>query len=62
VREDWTPPPVGEVLAEYAGRSLDSATASRGAARVRDSFNRARQAAAKKRVEQRAAQRSARSA
>jgi hypothetical protein len=62
VREEWTPPPVGEVLAEYAGRSIDTATALRGAARVRDSFNRARQAAAKKRVEQRAAQRSARSA
>ncbi|GLZ08556.1 hypothetical protein Acsp03_60220 [Actinomadura sp. NBRC 104412] len=56
-REEWTPPPVGEVLAEYAHRSIDTATARRGAARVRDSFNKARQAAAQKRNEQRAARR-----
>ncbi|GAA2397728.1 hypothetical protein GCM10010191_00490 [Actinomadura vinacea] len=55
VREEWTPPPVAEVLAQYAHLSKDTATASRGAARVRDSFNRARQAAARKRTQQRAA-------
>ncbi|XVQ10685.1 hypothetical protein ACQP1W_50690 [Spirillospora sp. CA-255316] len=55
VREEWTPPPVGEVLAQYAHLSKDTATALRGAARVRDSLNRARAAAARKRTEQRAA-------
>ncbi len=54
-REEWTPPPVGEVLAEYAHRTIDTATARRDAARVRDSFNKARQAAAQKRKEQKAA-------
>jgi hypothetical protein len=58
-REEWTPPPVGEVLAEYAHRSKDTATAQRGAARVRDSFNRARQAATQRRNEQKAARRGA---
>ncbi|MFC5754564.1 hypothetical protein [Actinomadura rugatobispora] len=55
VREEWSPPPVGEVLAQYAHLTKDTATALRGAARVRDSLNRARQAAARKRTEQRAA-------
>jgi len=54
-REEWTPPPVGEVLAQYAHLSKDTATARRGAARVRASLNRARQAAVKKRTQQRAA-------
>ncbi|GAA3953947.1 hypothetical protein GCM10023085_40600 [Actinomadura viridis] len=55
VREEWSPPPVGEVLAEYAHRTKDTATALRGAARVRESLNKARQAAARKRLEQRSA-------
>jgi hypothetical protein len=59
VREEWTPPPVGEVLAQYAHLAIDEATARRGAAKVRDSFNKARQAAAQKRAEQKAARRRA---
>ncbi|WP_245679654.1 hypothetical protein [Actinomadura hibisca] len=57
-REEWSPPsppPVSEVLAAYAGRSVDSATALRGAARVRDSLNRARSAATQQRTAQKAA-------
>ncbi|MFI6515127.1 hypothetical protein ACIBF1_06135 [Spirillospora sp. NPDC050679] len=57
-REEWSPPsppPVSEVLAAYANRSVDSATALRGAARVRDSLNRARSAATQKRTAQKAA-------
>ncbi|GLW66109.1 hypothetical protein Arub01_43530 [Actinomadura rubrobrunea] len=53
---DETPPPVHEVLAVYAGRTRDAAVAMRGAARVRESFNRARRAAARRRAAQRAAQ------
>ncbi|GAA4136323.1 hypothetical protein GCM10022416_19950 [Actinomadura keratinilytica] len=63
VVRDEQPPPVHEVLAVYANRTRDTATALRGAARVRDSFNRARRAAAQRRAAQRAArQRPARSA
>ncbi|MDL4773197.1 hypothetical protein [Actinomadura xylanilytica] len=58
LREEWTPPPVAEVLAVYAGRSKDTATAMRGAARVRDSLDRARLAANQRRTAQNAAKRS----
>ncbi|MFC6880449.1 MULTISPECIES: hypothetical protein [Actinomadura] len=57
LREEWTPPPVREVLAVYAGRSTDTATALRGAARVRESLNRARLAATQRRNAQKAAKR-----
>lgn len=61
-KEEWQPPPVAEVLAAYAGRVKDSATAMRGAARVRDSLNRARTAAAQRRATQSTARRTPRSA
>ncbi|MGI5325182.1 hypothetical protein [Actinomadura nitritigenes] len=61
-KEEWQPPPVAEVLAAYAGRVKDSATAMRGAARVRDSLNRARTAAAQHRAAQRTARRTPKSA
>ncbi|MVZ99124.1 hypothetical protein F8568_001720 [Actinomadura sp. LD22] len=61
-KEEWQPPPVAEVLAAYAGRVKDSATAMRGAARVRDSLNRARTAAAQRRAAQRTARRTPKSA
>ena len=61
-KEEWQPPPVGEVLAACAGRVKDSATAMRGAARVRDSLNRARTAAAQRRAAQRTARRTPKSA
>ncbi|MQY04884.1 hypothetical protein [Actinomadura macrotermitis] len=62
VREEYTPPPVAEVLAVYAGRSVDSTTAARGAARVRESMNRARNAATQRRSAQKAARRTSKSA
>ncbi|MFS2292539.1 MAG: hypothetical protein FWJ90_07500 [Actinomadura sp.] len=61
-KEEWQPPPVAEVLAVYAGRALDSATAARGAAKVRESLNRARANAAQRRAVQRAARRTPKSA
>src|SRR5690242_3733594 len=61
-KEEWQPPPVAEVLAAYAGRVKDSTTAMRGAARVRDSLNRARTAAAQRRAAQRTARRTPKSA
>ncbi|MDL4813489.1 hypothetical protein [Actinomadura opuntiae] len=61
-KEEWQPPPVGEVLAAYAGRVKDSTTAMRGAARVRDSLNRARTAAAQRRAAQQTARRTPKSA
>ncbi|WP_433331752.1 hypothetical protein [Spirillospora sp. CA-294931] len=57
VREEWVPPPVAEVLAVYAGRSKDTKTAMRGAAKVRASLDRARLAAAQRRNSQKAARR-----
>ncbi|MEU5876092.1 hypothetical protein [Spirillospora sp. NPDC047279] len=57
VREEASPPPVGEVLAVYAGRVKDSSTASRGAARVRASLARARQSETQRRTAQQAARR-----
>ncbi|MFI0482702.1 hypothetical protein [Actinomadura sp. 9N215] len=62
LKEEWQPPPVAEVLAVYAGRAKDSATASRGAAKVRDSLNRARAAAAQRRAAQKTARRTPKSA
>ncbi|WP_235834138.1 hypothetical protein [Actinomadura logoneensis] len=59
---DETPPPVAEVLAVYAGRSKDPLTNARGMARVRESLERGRSAAAQRRLAQRAARRTARSA
>ncbi|WP_165495084.1 hypothetical protein [Actinomadura roseirufa] len=61
-KEEWTPPPVAEVLAVYADRVKDSATAMRGAARVRESLNRARAAAAQRRTAQRTARQTPKSA
>lgn len=61
-REEWTPPPVAEVLAVYAGRTKDSATAKRGAARVRESMNRAKAAAAQRTAVRNAARRTPQSA
>ena len=61
-KEEWQPPPVAEVLAVYAGRVKDSATASRGAAKVRESLNRARAAAAQRRAAQKTARRTPKSA
>ncbi|MFB4300215.1 hypothetical protein [Actinomadura sp. NTSP31] len=61
-KEEWQPPPVEEVLAAYAGRVKDTTTAMRGAARVRDSLNRARNAAAQRRAVQRTARRTPKSA
>lgn len=59
---DETPPPVAEVLAVYAGRSKDPLTNARGMARVRESLERGRSAAAQRRLAQRTARRTARSA
>jgi hypothetical protein len=61
-REDPSPPPVLEVLADYAGRAVDTATALRGAAKVRDSLVRAQAAAAERRTLQTAARRAIRTA
>ncbi|MFD0905086.1 hypothetical protein [Actinomadura sediminis] len=55
LKEEWQPPPVSEVLAVYAGRAVDTATAARGAARVRESLNRARAVAAQRRAAQKTA-------
>jgi hypothetical protein len=62
LREESPPPPVWEVLADYAGRAVDAPTAQRGAAKVRDSLTRARVAAAERRALQTAARRRARTA
>ena len=61
-KEEWQPPPVAEVLAVYAGRVKDTATARRGAAKVRESLNRARANAAQRRAAQKAARRTPKSA
>ncbi|TDD79313.1 hypothetical protein [Actinomadura rubrisoli] len=62
LKEEWTPPPVAEVLAVYAGRVKDTATAMRGAARVRESLNRARAVTAQRRAAQKAARQTPKSA
>ncbi|REE97290.1 hypothetical protein [Thermomonospora umbrina] len=62
VREEWSPPPVWEVLAAYADRVKDSSTAERGAARVRESMKRARATAAQRKAAQDARSRPSRSA
>ncbi|MFI0366343.1 hypothetical protein ACH35V_00605 [Actinomadura sp. 1N219] len=62
LKEEWQPPPVSEVLAVYAGRAKDTATATRGAAKVRESLNRARSAAAQRRAAQKTARRTPKSA
>ncbi|TDD30184.1 hypothetical protein E1287_29825 [Actinomadura sp. KC06] len=62
LKEEWQPPPVAEVLAVYAGRAKDTATATRGAAKVRESLNRARAAAAQRRAAQKTARRTPKSA
>ncbi|RMI47373.1 hypothetical protein EBO15_02320 [Actinomadura harenae] len=59
---DESPPPVAEVLAEYAGRSKDPLINARGMARVRESLERGRSAAAQRRLAQRTARRTIRSA
>ena len=61
-KEEWQPPPVAEVLAVYAGRAKDTATATRGAAKVRENLNRARAAAAQRRAAQKASRRTPKSA
>jgi len=61
-REEWQPPPVAEVLAVYAGRAKDTVTATRGAAKVRESLNRAKAAAAQRRAAQKTARRTPKSA
>jgi hypothetical protein len=61
-KEEWQPPPVAEVLAVYAGRAKDTVTAARGAAKVRESLNRAKAAAAQRRAAQKTARRTPRSA
>ncbi|RKS79730.1 hypothetical protein BZB76_1208 [Actinomadura pelletieri DSM 43383] len=61
-KEEWQPPPVADVLAVYAGRVKDTATATRGAAKVRESLNRARAAAAQRRAAQKTARRTPKSA
>ncbi|NDU73177.1 hypothetical protein GWI34_11100 [Actinomadura sp. DSM 109109] len=61
-KEEWQPPPVAEVLAVYAGRAKDTRTAARGAAKVRESMNRAKAAAAGRRAAQKTARRTPRSA
>ncbi|TDD79896.1 hypothetical protein E1293_22195 [Actinomadura darangshiensis] len=61
-KEEWQPPPVAEVLAVYAGRAKDSVTATRGAAKVRESMNRARAAAAQRRAAQKTARSTPKSA
>ncbi|MBT2206672.1 MULTISPECIES: hypothetical protein [Actinomadura] len=62
IKEEWSPPPVAEVLAVYAGRVKDTATAMRGAARVRESLNRARSVAAQRKAAQKAARHTPKSA
>ncbi|WP_067452195.1 hypothetical protein [Actinomadura macra] len=62
LKEEWSPPPVAEVLAVYAGRVKDTATAMRGAARVRESLNRAKSAAAQRKAAQKAARQTPKSA
>ncbi|MCP9951848.1 hypothetical protein [Actinomadura madurae] len=62
LKEEWQPPPVAEVLAVYAGRAKDTRTATRGAAKVRESMNRARAAAAQRRAAQKTARRTPKSA
>jgi hypothetical protein len=52
-----SPPPVWEVLAEYAGRVVDPAAAHSGAARVRASLTAARNAAVERRARQAEARR-----
>jgi hypothetical protein len=61
-KEEWQPPPVAEVLAVYAGRAKDTVTATRGAAKVRESLNRAKAAGAQRRAAQRTARRTPKSA
>lgn len=61
-KEEWQPPPVAEVLAVYAGRAKDTVTATRGAAKVRESLNRAKAAAAQRQAAQQAARRTPKSA
>ncbi|CNE45928.1 Uncharacterised protein [Mycobacterium tuberculosis] len=61
-KEEWQPPPVAEVLAVYAGRAKDTVTATRGAAKVRESLNRAKAAAAQRRAAQKTARRTPKSA
>ncbi|MEU8342027.1 hypothetical protein AB0C74_10040 [Spirillospora sp. NPDC048832] len=61
-KEEWQPPPVAEVLAVYAGRAKDTKTAVRGAAKVRESLNRAKAAAAQRRTAQRTARHTPKSA
>lgn len=61
-KEEWQPPPVAEVLAVYAGRAKDTLTAARGAAKVRESLNRAKATAAQRRAAQNAARRAPKSA
>ncbi|WP_254715664.1 hypothetical protein [Actinomadura sp. NAK00032] len=61
-KEEWQPPPVAEVLAVYAGRAKDTKTATRGAAKVRESLNRAKAAAAQRRTAQRTARHTPKSA
>ncbi|MGP4026402.1 hypothetical protein [Actinomadura sp. 3N407] len=62
LKEEWQPPPVAEVLAVYAGRAKDTVTAARGAAKVRESLNRARATAAQRRAAQKTARRTPKSA
>lgn len=61
-KEEWQPPPVAEVLAVYAGRAKDTVTATRGAAKVRESLNRAKAAAAQRKAAQKTARRTPKSA
>ncbi|GAA4238367.1 hypothetical protein GCM10022254_54020 [Actinomadura meridiana] len=62
LKEEWQPPPVADVLAVYAGRVKDAATATRGAAKVRESMGRAKAAAAQRRTAQKSARRTPKSA
>ncbi|TDC54511.1 hypothetical protein E1281_16050 [Actinomadura sp. KC345] len=62
LKEEWQPPPVAEVLAVYAGRAKDTVTAARGAAKVRESLNRARANAAQRRAAQKTARHTPKSA
>ncbi|MEV5750803.1 hypothetical protein AB0L00_23515 [Actinoallomurus sp. NPDC052308] len=57
LRDPPSPPPVHEVLAQYAGRAVDPATARSGAAQVRASLTAARAAAAQRRARQAEARR-----
>src|SRR5689334_18418011 len=56
-RDPPYPPPVQEVLAQYAGRVVDPATARSGAAQVRAGLAAARSAAAERRARQAEARR-----